>query len=276
MDNELLVKSIRELCKKNNVAVSQLENDLNFGAGLISRWIKSSPSLDKIIDISDYFHVSIDEVVGYNINTNDVFLSKLYDQTSNGDIKWTNSKIMKQEGAMIKLYSIFEEPGVLQSDDEAETSYAIRFQNGYIIIYAYYYFDEMLKPKRIILFIQPSDDSYLVDQHYTTKELMPLWIKLLNNLDDETPDEVRAEIVKNEFVRNKTLINHNSISSNKLSNLDIENIQKIIDDPAITKLIETCNKPEFQQLHKTFSSPEFQNMLQITDRLKKYFERLNN
>ena len=65
MDNEQLVKSIRQLCKNRNIAISQLENDLNFGAGLISRWSKNSPSIDKIVDIANYFHVSIDEVVGY-------------------------------------------------------------------------------------------------------------------------------------------------------------------------------------------------------------------
>ena len=67
MDNELLVKSIREICKSNNITPSQLEAELGFGAGLISRWTKSSPSLDKIVDIADYFNVPLDKVVGRSI-----------------------------------------------------------------------------------------------------------------------------------------------------------------------------------------------------------------
>lgn len=202
MDNDILVKSIKRLCQNNNISVSQLESDLKFSPSLISRWKDKTPSLDKIVDIADYFHVSLDEVVGYNINTNDVFINKLYTQTSNGEIKWTNCKTMNQEGVMIKLYSIFDEPGVLQGDSEAETSYAIKFQNGYIIMYAFYYCNEILKPERIILFIQPSNDSYLVDQHYTTEELTPLWVKLLNHLGNDAPDEVKAEDLKMSFLNN--------------------------------------------------------------------------
>ena len=64
MDNELLVKSIREICKSNNITPSQLEAELGFGAGLISRWTKSSPSLDKIVDIADYFNVPLTSCCG--------------------------------------------------------------------------------------------------------------------------------------------------------------------------------------------------------------------
>ena len=92
MDNELLVKSIRELCKKNNIAISQLEGDLKFGAGLISRWTKNSPSLDKIVDIADYFHVSLDEVVGYRRSFSEnqtlKFINSVYEQTETNELVW--------------------------------------------------------------------------------------------------------------------------------------------------------------------------------------------
>ena len=32
---------------------------------LISRWNKSDPSLSKIIDIANYFNISLDELTGY-------------------------------------------------------------------------------------------------------------------------------------------------------------------------------------------------------------------
>ena len=91
MDNELLVKSVRDLCKKNNITPSQLESELKFGAGLISRWTKSSPSVDKIIDIADYFHVTLDEVVGRNQGIEDYendIIIPLMQMTTNKEIQW--------------------------------------------------------------------------------------------------------------------------------------------------------------------------------------------
>ena len=96
MDNELLVKSIRETCKENNITPSQLENELGFGAGLISRWSKSSPSLDKIIDIADYFKISIDELIGRKIDSTfleeDSFLFTLMKFTKDKSLIWNIDK----------------------------------------------------------------------------------------------------------------------------------------------------------------------------------------
>ena len=64
MNNETLVNSIRELCRIHNITVTKLEETLGMSQGLISRWAKSDPSLSKIIDIANYFRVSIDELLG--------------------------------------------------------------------------------------------------------------------------------------------------------------------------------------------------------------------
>lgn len=65
MNNEVLLTNIRNLCKKNGIAVVALERYLGIGAGTISRWNKANPSFDKILAIADYFHVSIDDLAGY-------------------------------------------------------------------------------------------------------------------------------------------------------------------------------------------------------------------
>lgn len=64
MDGNLLIENIRTLCKKNKVSITKLESDLFLSPGLISRWNKSMPAMDKIMDIANYFDVSIDELVG--------------------------------------------------------------------------------------------------------------------------------------------------------------------------------------------------------------------
>lgn len=271
MDNEQLVKSIRQLCKDKNIAISQLESDLNFGAGLISRWSKNSPSIDKIVDIADYFHVSIDEVVGYKQNLNDEFLNKLYEQTQNDSITWENCKTMNQHGCLVKQYSDFEMPGTFIGEDEKETSYAICFNTGYIIIYAYYRYDQMLNPYNLILFIQPNDDAYLVDQHYTKDELYSLWIKILNHLGDDAPDQVKAEDLKNSFVNNQSKISIDSYTDKQLLQITKKMIEM---EPGLPELFEAVNDPNFEKFLQILNLPQNQENFRIAQKLSKYHEEL--
>lgn len=63
MDGTILVNNIRALCKKKNISITKLESDLFLSPGLISRWSKNIPSVDKVMDIATYLGVSIDELV---------------------------------------------------------------------------------------------------------------------------------------------------------------------------------------------------------------------
>ena len=200
MNNELLVISIRELCKKHNIAISKLEGDLNFGSGLISRWSKNSPSIDKIVAIADYFHISLDEVIGHNQDISDEFLNILYKKTLDKTIIWEDGRELQKNGIALKIYTDFCLPENSCDDQHVETIYAANFHNGYIIIYAYHFLDKILNPRDIILFVQPSNDSSIVKQYYDKKQLMKLWIKILNSLGDKAPDIVKAEDLKNEFI----------------------------------------------------------------------------
>lgn len=274
MDNELLVKSIRKLCKNNNVPVSQLENDLNFGAGLISRWNKSSPSLDKIVDIADYFHVSIDEVVGYKNSFNDVFLNKLYQNTSDGTISWENGEVMNDHGQMVKLYSRFYEPGKHIKEDYEETTYAVQFNNGYIVINAYHHYNNILNPEDVMLFIQPSDEDYLVEQYYTKDELLGLWIKVLNSLGDDTPSEVKAESMKNDFINHTG--KYDKIAD-KLVNFDfksMETIEKFL-TPELQRDIQFLNSESFKSTQKLMSNKEFIKAVQNAQNVRLYMKTNN-
>lgn len=59
-----LVGRIQLLCKNKGTNQSGLERDLGFGKGTISKWDKSSPSSDKLQKVADYFHVSVDYLLG--------------------------------------------------------------------------------------------------------------------------------------------------------------------------------------------------------------------
>ena len=272
MNNEKLVKSIKELCKKNNISVSQLETELNFSPSLISRWKDKNPNIDRLIDIADYFHVSLDEVVGYTQNTNDEFLNKLYEQTAKGSIAWEDVAAMNQHGYMVKQYSDFDMPGTYIGDYEKETSYATRFNGGYIVMYAYHKYDQIINPYNLILFIQPTDESFLVDQHYTKEELYSLWIKILNSLGDNAPDEIKAEDLKNSFISNnpKTF----SIDSYTDEQL-LEITKKMIEmEPDLPKLFEAMNDPNFDKFLQILNLSKEQENLILAKKFSKYYEEL--
>lgn len=86
---EILVKNIKNRCLKLGINISQLEEDLNFSSGLISRWVRMSPSIEKIADVADYLHMSIDDLVGRNESEkSDTFIEKLCELVIEKEIRW--------------------------------------------------------------------------------------------------------------------------------------------------------------------------------------------
>lgn len=64
---------IRDRCTKYGISLPKLEEQLGFGAGTISKWDKSTPSLDKIIKVADFFNIYIDDLIGRKLSTNPHF-----------------------------------------------------------------------------------------------------------------------------------------------------------------------------------------------------------
>ncbi|MBD5495969.1 MAG: helix-turn-helix transcriptional regulator [Lachnospiraceae bacterium] len=95
MINEVLLSNIRELCRKNNISVADLEKNLKIGAGTISRWNKANPSFDKITAIAKYFNVSIDELSGYR---KEVSSSKQINEETVQIIDYLTKKAMEIDG----------------------------------------------------------------------------------------------------------------------------------------------------------------------------------
>lgn len=56
---------IKELCAENDITINKLESELGMSQYSIGRWKNSTcPTIDKISKIAEYFHVSIDYLVG--------------------------------------------------------------------------------------------------------------------------------------------------------------------------------------------------------------------
>lgn len=59
-----LTERIKALCDGKNTTFAGLERDLQLGQGTIRKWDKSSPSIEKLQKVADYFDVSLDYLVG--------------------------------------------------------------------------------------------------------------------------------------------------------------------------------------------------------------------
>lgn len=68
MANESTVDRIRVLANAQGLSLPALEVKLNLGNGTISRWSKSSPNTDKLARVADFFHVSLDYLLGKTEN----------------------------------------------------------------------------------------------------------------------------------------------------------------------------------------------------------------
>ena len=64
--NEILVNNIRKICKSKKIQISQMEAELGFSPGLISRWnrTKTSPAFDKVVAVMEYLYITYEELTG--------------------------------------------------------------------------------------------------------------------------------------------------------------------------------------------------------------------
>lgn len=63
----MIFKRITELCKEKGVTVAKLERETGISNGTISRWGTSSPTVDKLRKVADYFGVSVDFLLGREV-----------------------------------------------------------------------------------------------------------------------------------------------------------------------------------------------------------------
>lgn len=58
-----LVENIKSLCELRGMSIPKLEKELGFGRGSIYNWEKSSPSIDKVQKVAEFFNVSVNRVL---------------------------------------------------------------------------------------------------------------------------------------------------------------------------------------------------------------------
>lgn len=60
----MIFKRIAQLCKEKGVSVAKLERETGISNGTISRWGISSPTVENLEKVADYFGVSVDSLLG--------------------------------------------------------------------------------------------------------------------------------------------------------------------------------------------------------------------
>ena len=61
---ETVKERIQKLCKKEGITVQQLEKQLGFSNGTVSKWDKYNPRMDKIQAVADFFGISAGYITG--------------------------------------------------------------------------------------------------------------------------------------------------------------------------------------------------------------------
>lgn len=56
----MLYEKIQEICDSKGITVSGLEKDLGFSNSTIRKWKNSSPSIENLKKVADYFGVTVD------------------------------------------------------------------------------------------------------------------------------------------------------------------------------------------------------------------------
>lgn len=131
-DGEILVDRIRSICKKKNISIAQMEKELKWSQGLISRWSKNSPSIGKIMEVVRYLGVSYEELLG-EINSDEeeedeqeTLSHKLYRVTEIGELTWELCD---------KEFKNLDVQDLLNSNDETDCKiYSSSYENGYFLL----------------------------------------------------------------------------------------------------------------------------------------------
>ena len=59
----LIFENIKKLCNEHGTSIFALEKTLGIGNGVISRWKESSPRVETLKLVADYFGVTVDDLL---------------------------------------------------------------------------------------------------------------------------------------------------------------------------------------------------------------------
>lgn len=281
LDNELLFNNIKELCDNKNIKITNLEKELKFGGGIISRWGNGAdPSLSKIIDIADYFGVPLDEVVGRNINSNDNsnqkddIIMSLMQMTDNKEIKWkfiSNYKNLQLHGES------YEDVFNLYIGDEIEIYKCQYYDSNLFLIVQYDIEQGIIENLDIELYLQPDVNSNPVLQNICEKHTEEFWIDVREQYKG-IPDEWKASMIRKQITEQNGKMALDTIQQcvENIPDNTNEDIDKLLSDKKTKKILTEENSQELLQLISLFTNPKITQAMDSAQKLIQYFSDIDS
>lgn len=59
----MILNNISTLCKEKGISIARLERELGFGNATIRGWANSSPNVDNLKKVADFFGVTVDSLI---------------------------------------------------------------------------------------------------------------------------------------------------------------------------------------------------------------------
>lgn len=65
----MIVDNIAALCVERGISIAKLEREVGIGNGIVGKWANSSPTVEKLKKVADYFGVSVDSLLTVRKNS---------------------------------------------------------------------------------------------------------------------------------------------------------------------------------------------------------------
>lgn len=219
-----LVQNIKYLAKQRGITVAELERNLKFGISSISKWEKSSPSLAKVMEVSEYFNCTLDALVKENLSGKsfyDLLVESLIYKTDKEIIQWvsvTNEDDADFQSLSYDDYLISNTADYMRVIQNPDTDfqiaigdikamislYKIDYNNGNIFFVNQTEDDgddERPIYNECFIAIKPDKNSspYLITEGISKSKLKTLYSAILNKLYYEPQEKKRIDFIK-EFI----------------------------------------------------------------------------
>lgn len=64
----MILANITKLCKEKGISIAKLERETGISNGTISRWGVSSPTVENVRKVADFFDVTVDALISTPVN----------------------------------------------------------------------------------------------------------------------------------------------------------------------------------------------------------------
>lgn len=95
---------IKKLAKKRDVTLQKVATDLGFGESTLYKWKKQTPNGEYLSKVADYFHVSVDYLLGREDEEPDTDIERILDNAMSYDGKPLTEHDRKALKGIIKAY----------------------------------------------------------------------------------------------------------------------------------------------------------------------------